>query len=99
MATEVRQRPIGHSAIDTDSPAASSAAVAVDRSVAVAGSCRRVLYLWRCRTRYANWHFKTDMFAAAASQPLVSLPALDKREPLWCMLLRCCAMCGSGCGI
>ncbi|DBB02119.1 TPA: hypothetical protein ACH3X3_011158 [Trebouxia sp. C0006] len=39
MAIEFRQRPTGHSTDDTDSPAASSAAVAVDRSVAVAESC------------------------------------------------------------
>lgn len=45
MATEVRQRPVGRSADDTDNPAASSAAVAVDRSVAIAESCRPVLYL------------------------------------------------------
>ena len=42
MATEVRQRPVGDSADDTDKPAASSAAVTVDRSAAVAESCRRV---------------------------------------------------------
>jgi len=46
MATEVRQRPVGDSADDTDKPAASSAAVTVDRSAAVAESCRRVCMSW-----------------------------------------------------
>ena len=45
MTTAVSQRPVGHSADDTDNPAASSAAAAVDRSVAVAESCRPVLDL------------------------------------------------------
>ncbi|KAL0028693.1 hypothetical protein WJX79_000299 [Trebouxia sp. C0005] len=39
MATEVRQRPVGHSADCTDNPTASSEAVAVDRSAAIAESC------------------------------------------------------------
>lgn len=61
MAIEVRQRPIGHSTDDTDSPAASSAAVAVDRSVAVAESCRRVLYLWRCYTSSCSGVYKSEV--------------------------------------